>query len=345
MVLGLAVVGAAVDFLGPVELGVPFVVLGVAQAEAPAGEVIPCVVFFRFSTAPVDEGSCFEAGHIRLDAHFAGHQIAVITVAVAGAVGADTVHAAEEELFAAVEGVVSQLEAGIDAVVEFIVVPYFEQITGQFIVVAVVIGCHVLRIQTAVPINQIVLGELIRIVLTAADADVEYVGRLVRPVAAGNRLEAQLIFDIAVVVAVDGGDAVHAVAVDGRHAVDADAAALAQGVEKAAAVIQLVARLAVSYAEARAAAADGRFVAQAVALHIMAAHHAADDEFIALVAGIVDLGVEAVAVAAGVVAAAVVDEYVVIPDGAALCLDIYLGAAGHGAGAEHCPRFYAGQVI
>ena len=103
VVAGFGAVGAAVYFSREVELRVPVVRLGVAEADAPAREVVYLVGKEVFRRADVYEGGELEARYAERVAQFACGGVGGVAVAVAVGVGADAVDAAEEELFAAVE--------------------------------------------------------------------------------------------------------------------------------------------------------------------------------------------------------------------------------------------------
>ena len=124
VVVAAVAVGQAVDFSREVELRVPVVLFGVAQAEAPSGEVVYVVGVEVFRRAYVYEGRELEARDAERVAQLAGGGVGGVAVVVAVGVCADAVDAAEEELFAAVKRAARELASGSDARVEFAPVPY-----------------------------------------------------------------------------------------------------------------------------------------------------------------------------------------------------------------------------
>ena len=210
VVVSAVAVREAVYFSGEVELRVPVVRLGVAQPYAPSGEVVYFVAARRqvFRGSYVYEGRELKAGDAERVAQFSGRGVAGVSVVVAVCVGAYSVDAAEEELFAAVEGAACELASGPYARVEFAPVPYLQYVGGEFMVSAVVVGSAVVGGDVSVPVDEAVLEELVCGVAAAAEPYVPDVGFFFCAEVEGAQgfvAEAVFVCDVSVVVAVDEG--------------------------------------------------------------------------------------------------------------------------------------------
>ena len=195
----------------------------------------------------------------------------LVTAVAAGftlRIGAYTVGAAQTELLAAVQLLISQLAVEVQQQVYCVAqAAAVIDVTGQFLKAAF---CHAVKIFVS-ELAPIVQGAVTCIAAPAAAAAADTCMQGIAAFFGIVAEQAHFILQLAVVVAIDQIQFTAAGIGQGRTAINAEGLGFPDCVQQAEVVAQGIIHLTVSNAQAAAVTADGQFVAKVIVAHIFIA--------------------------------------------------------------------------
>lgn len=170
----------------------------------------------------INKDGCFQSFDTYISSDFKASQPSVISVSIVIAIGSDAVYATQIELFTSIKGAISQLSLKTKAIVPRAVIPHFEEVSRKFMIRTIVV-CSPIGVHMALPVDYIILGKFIGIVLASTNACMPNMGSFSRfKLWEMSVAKVVTVCNFTIIIPIKRRNPIHAVSIQRGNAVDAN---------------------------------------------------------------------------------------------------------------------------